>query len=63
MATTADSYCKISDMIQTLLQERQSNPSMKLAFAFEGGGAKGVYQAGLMEGFAQLLASQGGLRL
>jgi predicted acylesterase/phospholipase RssA len=61
MATTADSYCKISDMIQTLLQERQSNPSMKLAFAFEGGGAKGVYQAGLMEGFAQLLASQGGV--
>lgn len=61
MTLQNDHYAKITDVIDALLLERQSNPNMKLAFCFMGGGAKGVYQAGVIEAIAQHLAPHGGL--
>ncbi|MGA3043901.1 MAG: patatin-like phospholipase family protein [Bryobacteraceae bacterium] len=54
-------YCAIAVLVAYLLRERQTHPDMKLAFAFEGGGAKGCYHGGLLEGIAQQLAPHGGL--
>ncbi len=52
-------YNKIADVVDWIVNERARNQStMKLAFVFEGGGAKGAYQSGVLEGIAQLLKAQ-----
>ena len=56
MTLPADAYSTIADLVTAL--DRANNPNMKLAFCFEGGGARGAYHAGVLEGMLQEAAKR-----
>lgn len=57
MTLAIDSYATIGDLVKAL--DRNKNPNMKLAFCFMGGGARGAYHSGVLEGMMQEAAKSG----
>lgn len=59
MSLTVNDYVSMRTLVGQLAAERAKNPQMKLAFCFVGGGARGAYHAGMLEGIQQHIAELG----